>query len=370
MFLRSLDIVNFKNIISASLKLSEGVNCLLGLNGMGKSNLLEAVWLLCTARGLTPGPETNLITHGCDMMLVKGTIDEDSGAEAELSCGIVRGKGKTLKCNGKEYQKYSSHFGKFPIVIASPADSRLVSDSADIRRKLMDMVISQADGAYLSLLIRYRKAIESRNRMLRSGIRDKLLFEAVEAPLCEAAALIADRRNRWVEEISSPFARYYSAIAADGETASLSYRSSLNERTMQEILDANRDKDAALGYTLAGPHRDDISMRLGSYSMRTLGSQGQVKTLTIALRLAIFDFLRESSRKTPLLLLDDIFDKLDASRVDKIMQLVSGSEFGQIFITDTNRKHLDEILASISGPKSLMSVDNGEFKPIIDPHGI
>ncbi|MDE6632305.1 MAG: AAA family ATPase, partial [Muribaculaceae bacterium] len=178
-----LDIVNFKNIEEASLEFSGGVNCLLGMNGMGKSNLLEAIHFLCLARTMQTLPESSIPRHGTDMMMVKGDFAMDTGVNENVSCGIVKGKGKTLKCNGKEYQRISEHIGRFPIVTVTPSDQSIVSGAAEERRKLMDMVISQADKTYLSHLIRYNRSIDSRNRMLRAGVKDKLLYESVESAM-------------------------------------------------------------------------------------------------------------------------------------------------------------------------------------------
>ncbi len=367
MLLSRLDILNFKNIPQAKLELSPGVNCLLGANGMGKSNLLEAIHFLCLARPMQPVPESALIRHGEEMLMVKGNFELDPGTSSEISVGIVRGKGKSLRHNGKEYPKMSEHIGRFPVVTVAPRDSELVSGSGEERRKLMDMVISQADPVYLSHLIRYTRSLESRNKMLRAGVRDDLLYESVETGLCEAASAIHDARQQWVRTILPDFRKYYSAISGDAETASLAYRSVLNDARMEDVLKETRAKDAVLGFTSKGIHRDDLETRLEDWSMRRLGSQGQVKTFTIALRLAIFDFLTRERGITPLLLLDDIFDKLDSSRVGRIMELVSRADnFSQIFITDTNREHLDEILASISGDRLLLNVDKGTFTPLAE----
>lgn len=362
MRITAIDIVNFKNIASAALEFSPGVNCLLGMNGMGKSNLLEAVHFLCLARPMQSIPESALLRHGSDMLLVKGRFEMDSGSLESVSCGLTKGKGKTLKCNDKEYQRISEHIGRFPVVTVTPADHQLVSGSAEERRKLMDMVISQADKTYLSQLIRYNRSLESRNRMLRAGLTDPLLFESVESTMEEAAKAIHATRSAWVQEIRPDFKKRYSEISGDAESANIKYSSVLNDKSFREVLDNNRAKDSVLGYTSKGIHRDDLLTGLDDYSMRRLGSQGQVKTFTIALRLAIFSYLKKKSGITPILLLDDIFDKLDSNRVGRIMEMVSGGEdFGQIFITDTNREHLDEILGSIHGKSQMFMVENGVF---------
>ena len=365
MILKNIDILNFKNISSATLEFSRGVNCLLGMNGMGKSNLLEAIHFLSMVRPMQPVPDNAIIRHGEEMLIVKGDFISDSGAEDSIACGITKGKGKSLKRNGKEYQRFSEHIGRYPIVTVTPGDSQLVSGPGEERRKLMDMVISQAHPEYLASLIRYNRSLESRNRMLRAGVRDALLFESVENSMEEAAALIHQTRAEWVAAIAPEVEDCYSRLAGNREKTEISYRSQLSGSNMKEVLNERRAKDAVLGYTSGGIHRDDRDTSLEGYSLRRLGSQGQVKTFTVALRLAIFSYLRKAKGMTPLLLLDDIFDKLDSSRVESIMkEVTSTGSFGQIFITDTNRKHLDDILAGLSGDNLLLNVHDGQFTPI------
>lgn len=363
MQIEKIEIIDFKNIASAEMEFSAGVNCLLGLNGMGKSNLLEAIHFLSMVRPMSSMPESALIRHGAQALMVKGHYLLDNGSSQSVSCGIVKGKGKTLRRNDKEYQRISEHIGKFPIVSITPSDSEIVTGSGEVRRKLIDVVISQADGAYLSRLIRYNKALESRNKMLRAGVSDHLLYESIEVNMSEAAAYIHQSRADWTTEIQPDFERYYTRISGDAERASLTYKSVLNDHTMQEVLNAERGRDLALGYTSSGIHRDDLYTQLDDYSMRRLGSQGQVKTFTIALKLAIYDYLRRKGGERPILLLDDIFDKLDSSRVARIIDEVSGSEnFGQIFITDTNLQHLDETLSGIRSESRLFEVTDGRFE--------
>lgn len=365
MRIEHIDILDFKNIGEASLQFSPGVNCLLGQNGMGKSNLLEAIHFLSMARPIRSVPESALIRHGSEQMLVKGRYMMDTGTEERVSVGVSKKKGKSVRRNDKEYQRLSEHIGRFPIVSVTPADSDIVNGSGEVRRRLMDTVISQADPAYLSQLIRYNRALESRNKMLRAGVRDRLLYESVETMMAESAAAIHSARKAWIEEISPDFKRYYTRISGDRERATLGYRSILNEQTLPEVFAANMARDMALGFTSAGVHRDDIAMHLGDWSMRRIGSQGQVKTFTVALKLAVFDYLRKRGGVTPILLLDDIFDKLDASRVARIIGEVSGGEnFGQIFISDTNREHLDETLEAIEGDSRLFEVTDGCFREL------
>lgn len=370
MTIENVDILNFKNIPEARLEFSRGVNCLLGRNGMGKSNLLEALHFVCMARPMSSLPESGLIRHGEQMMSVAANFAMDrTDAREKVNIGIVRGKGKTLKRNGKEYERLSQHIGTFPVVSVTPADSEIVTGAAEERRRMADMVISQASPAYLAALIRYRKSLENRNSLLRAGISDPLLYESIESMMAEAAATVHEGRRSWIETVAPLIAANYAEIAGTPEQLRLDYVSVLNDLTMEEVLRKNRAKDAALGYTSAGVHRDDIAPLLDGFPLRAYGSQGQIKSFTIALRLAIFRYLRSTLGETPLLLLDDIFDKLDSSRVGNIMRLVSSrEEFGQIFITDTNREHLDETLAFLSGDKQMIGVEGGNFQPIDATH--
>lgn len=365
MILKNIDILNFKNIAEASIEFSCGVNCLLGMNGMGKSNLLDAIHFLSVTRPMSPMPENELIRHGEETAMVKGTYRSDTGSEDNISCGLGRGKPKKLKRNGKEYSKVSEHIGRYPIVSVTPGDTRIITGPGEERRKLMDMVISQGEPQYLSHLLRYNKALETRNKMLRAGIKDSLLYESVENVMIEAGTEIFTIRKERINLLSPITSEIYRRLAGKGENVEISYTSRLNETSMKDLLDEKRQKDIVLGYTSAGVHRDDLETLIDGYSLRRCGSQGQTKTFTVALRLAIFRYLKEAKGITPILLLDDIFDKLDSSRVGNIMENVSSDrEFGQIFITDTNRKHLDTIMEGLKGEKIMLNVKHGSFTPI------
>ena len=365
MILENIEILNFKNIENTSIEFSEGVNCLLGMNGMGKSNLLDAIHLLSMARTMNSSSDSNLIRHGQDLMLVKGVFRTESDTRDTISCGMAKGKRKSLKRNSKEYKKFSDHIGNYPVVTATPEDSKIVVGGGDERRKLIDMVISQANPAYLSALIRYTKGLENRNKMLRAGIQDAILYETIENMMAESAAVLYQERNIWVTQISPFVTEIYNRISGGREEITLNYRSQLSGTDMHSLLNSRRAKDQILGFSSAGPHRDDMEIFLDGYPIRNLGSQGQLKTFAVSLRLAIFRYLKEIKKMTPLLLLDDIFDKLDVQRVENIMnEVTTGESFGQIFITDTNRKHLDDILSGISGARSLIKVSEGVFSSV------
>lgn len=364
MQLTSISIDNFKNIASASLEFSPKVNGLLGDNGMGKSNLLDAVFALSFGKSFTGVNDRMLMRRGEQFAMVRGRYVR-RGLDEDLTLGLSQGRRKSLKRKGKEYQKLSEHVGSFPLVLVSPADADLVRESAEERRRWMDMVICQGNSRYLDALIRYGRALEQRNRLLREGNTDSNLYEAVEAMMEPAAHIIHEVRREWVERLQPIFERHYRFISGDGgEEPSLSYASQLHDTDMHTLLAQARMHDEAVRHTSVGPHRDDIELTLNSMEMRRTGSQGQCKTFVVALRLAQYEFLAEATGLKPLLLLDDIFDKLDANRVERIIRLVDNPAFGQIFITDTNRSHLDEIMRRFGGRYRLWHVSSGSFTPI------
>ena len=365
MILEQLSILNYKNIAEAQLEFSPKVNCLIGNNGMGKTNVLDAIFYLSYCKSFTSGNDHSAaIKHDSPFMMLQGRYNRRGSGE-EISLSVQRGKRKTVKRNGMDYKRLSEHVGLLPLVMISPLDWDLIRGGSEERRRLMDQIISQSDKQYLDALIRYNKALEQRNSMIRNDYRDPLLYETVEQVLSTTATVLHRARQQWLDEFTPIFMRYYHAIAGDNEQVRLSYKSNVGELSMQQVLNANRDRDMIMGYTTRGVHRDDIDLWLGDHSMRKTGSQGQCKTYTIALRMAQFEFLKKYTRTTPILLLDDIFDKLDESRVVSIINVVSNTQnFGQIFITDTNRTHLDEIIALMSGDYAMMTVDNGTITPI------
>ncbi len=366
MYLTHLTLTNFKNIAELSLDFSPKINCFLGDNGMGKSNLLDAIHYLSFCRSFSGMTDTQLIRQGEDFTTASATYMRRDTPE-QLTLGITRGKRKCLKRGGKEYTKLSQHIGAFPAVMVAPRDIDLIQGPAEERRRWMDMVISQSDARYLDALIRYNAGLEQRNRLLRANIVDHTLYDAIETAMEAPARYIYRTRSEWVNRLQTIFSHYYTAIAGDESLGiTLRYMGALEsspDGSLKAIFDGERRHDEIVHYTTAGPHRDDVEMLLHSLPMRRAASQGQCKTFTVALRLAQYDFLHSATSIKPLLLLDDIFDKLDSNRVERIMKIVTGNEFGQIFVTDTNRDHLDSIMSHTGGDYKMWSVDHGRFTP-------
>lgn len=366
MQLDAITVHNFKNIAQATMEFSPKINGLLGNNGMGKSNLLDAIHFMSFCKSFAGVTDAMVIRQGEDFAMVRALYTRRDAPE-ELTLGMARGRRKSLKRGGKEYGRLSEHIGAFPLVMAAPQDSELVRGSGEERRKWMDMVISQGSSRYLDALIRYNAALEQRNRLLRDSATDRGLYEVLEMQMDAAASLISGERRQWTARLAELAQRFYSAIAGDSaETVGLDYETRLTEGTsLTDLLAEARIRDTALHHTSVGTHRDDIGMTINGMPMRRTASQGQCKTFTTALRLAQYEFLHEASGLRPLLLLDDIFDKLDATRVERIISLVTADNFGQIFITDTNRTHLDEIMHRTGGDYRLWSVADGNFTSII-----
>ena len=361
MILKSLSLNNFKNISNANLEFSPKINCLLGDNGMGKSNLLDAIHYLSFTKSFGRLPDAMLIKKNEDFAILNGRYSRH-GADEEINVGLRRAARKSFRRGGKEYKRLSEHIGLFPAVMIAPADQFLITGSPEERRRFVDMIISQTDAPYLDALIRYNTAVEQRNRLLRDGLSDPMLFESLELIMDGAAALITRRREDFVAQLKDIFKNYYLRIAGADESVDISYnKSGADFSSLAEALNASRRRDEIIKHTSVGPHRDDFDFTLFGMPVKLTASQGQTKTFTIALRFAQYDFLARNSGRLPLLLLDDIFDKLDAARVQRIIEIVAGDEFGQIFITDTNRKHLDEIMAHTGPDYRMWNVNNGVF---------
>jgi len=362
MILKRLTVVNYKNISQADLDLSAKMNCFVGRNGMGKTNLLDAVYYLSFCRSSTNPIDSQVVRHEEEYCVVQGHYETEQGDDDDVFCGLKRGARKQVKRNGKAYRRSSEHVGVIPLVMISPSDGELISGGSDERRRFMDAAISQFDKEYLLQLIRYDKALTQRNVLLKAEVEpDPEVLTLFEETMAEAGTLIYERRRAFVDEFTPIFQEFYDEIALNHETVSLTYVSHGERGDLLPLIRSGREKERILGYSIHGTHKDDLLMQLDGYPMKQVGSQGQNKTYLIALKLAQFEFLRRASRTTPLLLLDDIFDRLDATRVEQIVHLVAGDKFGQIFITDVNRGNMDRILASSGGDYKLFRVEDGEI---------
>ena len=362
MILEKLSVINYKNIAEATLEFSPKINCLIGQNVVGKTNVLDAIYYLSFCHSANNPIDSQVIKHGSEFFVLEGSYEGD----LHIYYGMKRGVKKHFKRNKKEYRRLSEHIGLIPIVVVSPSDTLLIEGGSEERRRLMDMVISQYDHGYMDAMNRYNKALQQRNAMLKQEDEPNIdVMSLFEEQMAIEGERIYQARKAFVEELTPIFQRIHETIAENREQVGLNYISHCQRGPLLEVIQRDRFKDRAIGYSLHGVHRDDLEITLGGHLMKREGSQGQNKTFVIALKLAQFDFLkRTNSKTTPLLLLDDIFDKLDAQRVEQIVKLVAGDEYGQIFITDTNRDHLDLILSRSSLDYKIFHVDNGEIEEI------
>ncbi|WP_313381636.1 DNA replication/repair protein RecF [Proteiniphilum saccharofermentans] len=363
MILKELSLINYKNLTQADLTLSPKMNCFIGNNGMGKTNLLDAIYYLSFCRSYTNPVDSQIIRHGEEVCLLQGKYEFEDDTKEEVYCAIRRRQKKQFKRNKKEYERLSDHIGLIPLVMISPADNELITGGSEVRRRFMDMAVSQFDKEYLRALLRYNKTLQQRNVLLKNeeSLIDFTLLDLWEEQMAEAGAFIYNKRKEFIEEFTPIFNQFYANISQSGEQVSFSYTSQLDDADFLEKLRHNRQRDVYLGHTSVGIHRDELEMLLDGYPIKKVGSQGQNKTYFVSLKLAQFHFLLKTGRTTPILLLDDIFDRLDAKRVEEIVKLVSGSEFGQIFISDTNRGSLDKILARVNNNSHIYSVVDGEI---------
>ena len=364
MILENISIINYKNIKGVNLDLSPKINCLIGHNGVGKTNFLDAIYYLSFCRSANNPIDSQIIMHDENFFMLEGNYRTEQGDIENIYCGMKRGTKKHFKRNKKEYKRLSQHIGLVPLIYVSPSDSSLIEGGSEERRRLMDVVISQYDHSYIELLSNYNKALQQRNALLKMEEEPDLsLLDIWEQEMARNGELLFQKRLAFVEELVPVFQRIYQQISGQREMVSLRYVSHCQRGSLLDVIQRDRFKDRAVGYSLHGVHRDDLEMLIGDFQMKREGSQGQNKTFVLALKLAQFDFLRRtSSTTTPLLLLDDIFDKLDAQRVESIVQLVSGDNFGQIFITDTNRDHLDKILSKSDGEYKIFTVEGGDIE--------
>ncbi len=362
MRLDSLDILNYKNIHEANLVFSNKINCFIGNNGMGKTNILDAIYYLSFCKSHANAIDSQNINHESDFFMIKGNYLKDD-KEEQIYCGVKRRQKKQFKRGQKEYEKLSDHIGLIPLVMVSPEDHLLINAGSDERRKFMDGVISQYNKTYLQQLLQYNNALKQRNALLKlDKAVDTTVFEVIEEQMDAAGRYIHEERTKFIAAFIPVFQSFYATISDNNELINLEYRSQYqNYDSLIDRMAETRSRDLILGFSTQGIHKDELEMSLGDYPIKKVGSQGQNKTYLIALKFAQFDFLKKTHGCTPILLLDDIFDKLDASRVEEIIKLVLSDLFGQIFITDTNRENLEKLLTQLNSNAKIFNVVDGQI---------
>jgi len=351
MKLKSLSVVNYKNIASKHLELDPKINCFVGKNGVGKTNVLDAIYHLSFGKSYFNPITSQNINHEADFFMIEGLYDK-SEREEKVIVSAKKGQKKIVKRNGKNYDKISDHIGFLPLVIISPADNNLIIEGSATRRKFMDGVLSQTNPDYLQALIKYNKTLAQRNALLKyfalNHTFDKENLSIYDEQLNEYGAKIHTLRTEFIKKFAPIFKKRYEHISNQSETVDLIYQSKVHEQTITQLLTETLAKDRVLQYTSAGIHKDDLEFSISNYSIKKFGSQGQQKSFLIALKLAQFDFILMQSESAPIVLLDDIFDKLDETRVEQLIKLVDDANFGQIFVSDTHSNRTEQVVKKIS----------------------
>ena len=362
MHLKNLHLVNFKNYEEAQIELTKGINCFVGNNGAGKTNILDAVHYLSVCKSYMNPVDRQNIRFEQGFFVIQGEWEKNDDSIA-IHCAVKTGAKKVFRRNKKEYDKLADHIGHFPAVMISPYDRDLISEGSELRRKWMDGIISQFDRLYLTDIQRYAKVLAQRNALLKqmgeAQLFDPESIEVWDVQLLELGTKIHEKRLRFVEEFIPVFQKHYNAIGNTEESASISYKSQLHEGAFADLLKASERKDAYSRYTNVGTHRDDLQFIIKDHPVKKFGSQGQQKSFLIALRLAQYEWLKDHLEVTPVLLLDDIFDKLDQTRVQRLMQLVDDHFFGQVLVTDTDAERIRSLFTDSSSEVNMFKVENG-----------
>lgn len=359
MHLRKITLVNFKNFKSKSFEFEDRINCFVGNNGVGKTNVLDAIYYLSFAKSYFNPLATQNIRHSEDFFMIEGNY-QINGKTDTVVCSLKRGTKKILKRNGKIYEKFSDHIGHLPLVIISPADRDLITEGSDTRRKFIDSVISQSNKQYLRTVINYNKVLSQRNSLLKyfalNRIFDPISLKVYDEQLNTYGSVIYNERKTFLSVFIPIFKKRYRAITSSKENVNLAYKTQLNDIDMLELFEQTVERDRILQYTSTGVHKDDLSFEIDGYPIKKFGSQGQQKSYLIALKLAQFDFIKEQANVKPILLLDDIFDKLDDLRVEQLISLVNNDEFGQLFISDTHKERTEEVVKKANQPYKIFQL--------------
>jgi DNA replication and repair protein RecF len=349
MYLKKITLFNYKNFSEASFEFDGKINCFVGKNGIGKTNVLDAIYHLSYGKSYFNPLAVQNIKHDEDFFVIDGTFEKEA-REEQVLCSLKKGQKKILKRNGKEYDRLSEHVGFIPLVIISPSDRDLITEGSETRRKFIDSVISQLDSHYLQNLIQYQKVIVQRNALLKyfavNRVFDKETLGIYNEQLNALGQPIFEKRKKFLSDFIPIFNKHHHAITDSAEKVQLVYQSDLTDKDYLELLHENFDKDKVLQYTSVGVHKDDLSFEIDGHPIKKFGSQGQQKSFLIALKLAQFDFVKKRSGQKPILLFDDIFDKLDETRVGKIVEMVNNDDFGQLFISDTHPERTEAIVKS------------------------
>lgn len=364
MILKKISLVNFKNYTGVELELNPKINCFVGNNGQGKTNLLDAIYYLSFCKSFLNPIDSQNINHDENFFMIQGLYEREDKAEL-IYCGIKKGQKKVFKRNKKDYEKLSDHIGFLPLVIISPSDSALVNDGSDLRRKFIDGIISQYDNQYLEALLSYNKALSHRNALLKYFAKERTFkkdqLEAWDLQLVRYGEIIFNKRQKLIQELTPVFQKYYQKISGGQEQVEFVYESQLNSGDFYGKLQQSISEDRRRMFSTVGIHKDDLLFQISGKPIKKFGSQGQQKSFLISLKLAQLEFLKITVGVNPILLLDDVFDKLDEQRVSYLLEMVNSNQFGQIFLSDTHPERMRQILEKLSLDSSIYVVNNQEI---------
>lgn len=353
-YLKQINLLNFKNYGNLQVNLHNGINVFTGANGIGKTNLIDAVHYLCMCKSFLSGNDSFNIKKGETVAMVQGNFVQDLN-EFDVICNLRKEQKKVFKLNGKEYDKLADHVGRFPIVVVAPQDQALIQEGSDIRSRFVDSILSQTDRQYLKNLIKYNKALLQRNALLKTGQTLNELYEFFDFQLIETGQLIFEKRKQFFKAFEPMFLMHYQTITQVNETVTLHYNTQLNDLNMTDLLVQNFERDLKSYFTTAGIHKDDILFTLNDLPVKKYASQGQQKSITIALKLAQFTYI--SATNKPIMILDDIYDKLDDNRINYLMKLMQSNTFGQVLITDTHSSRVASVLEQYLTPTHTISIE-------------
>ena len=361
MFIKNLKLFNFKNHSEKSFDFSPEINCFVGNNGAGKTNILDALHYLSMAKSFLGNLDAQNILHESDFFAIEAEIQGEEKNDI-IKVQLPKEGKKIIKKNDKTYERIADHIGFLPSVMISPYDANLISDGGESRRKFLDAMISQTDSEYLYHLIQYQKTLQQRNALLKYFAKNRTFdadsLEIYNEPLTKFGTQIFEKRQRFVASILPTIQHFYEIISKGNEKVTVVYESNLSEQNFDEILRENLDKDRLLTYTSKGIHKDDLRFEMNGNLIKKFGSQGQQKSFLIALKLAQIKRIKEITNKNPILLLDDIFDKLDDNRVSQLIELVNEQNFGQIFITDTHKERTESVVKRINEESRIFSIES------------